>query len=93
MNRFNKITSQVKNPDKKNAVVMGRKTWDSLPKKPLPNRINIILTNSTNNYSEYPNTIATCSLNNALSVLNNLKSKETLKIFLLLEDKEYMKRL
>mgnify|MGYP004457001829 CR=1 FL=1 len=25
-------------------VVMGRKTWDSLPKKPLPNRLNIIIT-------------------------------------------------
>jgi len=25
-------------------VVMGRNTWDSLPKKPLPNRINYILT-------------------------------------------------
>lgn len=25
-------------------VIMGRKTWDSLPKKPLPNRRNIILT-------------------------------------------------
>ena len=27
-----------------NYVLMGRKTWDSLPKKPLPNRINIIKT-------------------------------------------------
>ena len=26
--------------------VMGRKTWDSLPVKPLPNRTNMILTNS-----------------------------------------------
>ena len=26
-------------------VVMGRKTWDSLPKKPLPNRLNIIISN------------------------------------------------
>ena len=26
-------------------VVMGRKTWDSLPKKPLPNRTNIVITN------------------------------------------------
>ncbi len=26
------------------AVIMGRKTWDSLPKKPLPNRRNIIVT-------------------------------------------------
>ena len=25
-------------------VIMGRKTWDSLPKKPLPNRRNIVLT-------------------------------------------------
>lgn len=25
-------------------VIMGRKTWDSLPKKPLPNRFNIIVT-------------------------------------------------
>jgi dihydrofolate reductase len=25
------------------AVVMGRKTWDSLPKKPLPNRQNIVV--------------------------------------------------
>ncbi len=25
-------------------VVMGRNTWDSLPKKPLPNRTNIIIT-------------------------------------------------
>lgn len=25
-------------------VVMGRKTWDSLPKKPLPNRKNVVIT-------------------------------------------------
>lgn len=25
-------------------VVMGRNTWDSLPKKPLPNRVNIVVT-------------------------------------------------
>ena len=27
-----------------NVVIMGRKTWDSLPKKPLPNRINYVIT-------------------------------------------------
>lgn len=26
------------------AVIMGRRTWDSLPKKPLPRRMNIIVT-------------------------------------------------
>ena len=25
-------------------IVMGRKTWDSLPKKPLPGRTNIVIT-------------------------------------------------
>ena len=29
-------------------VVMGSKTWDSLPKKPLPDRINIIISNKGN---------------------------------------------
>ena len=29
-----------------NIVVMGRKTWDSLPKKPLSNRFNIVITSS-----------------------------------------------
>lgn len=24
-------------------IVMGRKTWDSLPKKPLPNRVNVVV--------------------------------------------------
>lgn len=27
-----------------NVVVMGRKTWDSLPKKPLPDRLNLVIT-------------------------------------------------
>lgn len=27
-------------------VVMGRKTWDSLPNKPLPNRTNVVITNN-----------------------------------------------
>lgn len=36
-----------------NVVIMGRKTFESLPnKKPLPNRINIIMTNDLNYYVE-----------------------------------------
>lgn len=35
-----------KNLTTNNIVVMGRKTWDSLPMKPLPNRINVVITNS-----------------------------------------------
>ena len=31
-------------------VVMGRKTWDSLPKKPLPNRHNLVITKDPSIY-------------------------------------------
>lgn len=30
------------------AVIMGRKTWESLPRKPLPGRLNIVITRSAN---------------------------------------------
>lgn len=37
------------------AVVMGRKTWESLPKKPLPNRINLVITSANmENYNPRP---------------------------------------
>jgi len=43
---FKRVTTETEDPKKKNAVVMGRKTWDSLPErfKPLPNRKNIVIT-------------------------------------------------
>lgn len=48
---FKNVTSHTSSPDKVNAVVMGRKTWESLPAKyrPLPNRLNVILSKSTYN--------------------------------------------
>lgn len=35
-----------------NWIVMGRKTWDSLPKKPLPNRPHLVITNDPLSYEE-----------------------------------------
>ena len=40
---FSKLTKGSGN----NAIIMGRKTWDSLPRKPLPKRENIILSRDT----------------------------------------------
>ncbi len=42
---FKEITTAVTDPSKKNAVIMGRKTWESLPSKfrPLPGRVNLVL--------------------------------------------------
>ena len=36
-------------------VIMGRKTFDSLPNGPLPNRINVVLTNRPNKYIQLEN--------------------------------------
>jgi len=46
--RFKEITTSINNPNEINIVIMGRKTYDSLPSnvKPLPNRINVIITNN-----------------------------------------------
>jgi dihydrofolate reductase/thymidylate synthase len=51
MKYFKNITSTVDSTfssNSQNAVVMGRKTWESIPKKfrPLPNRLNVVLSRS-----------------------------------------------
>lgn len=45
LRHFKEITTKTTLPGKMNAVIMGRKTWDSLPQafKPFPDRINIVL--------------------------------------------------
>lgn len=42
MKRFKELTSN-------GVIIMGRKTWDSLPNKPLPNRVNIVLSGRIEN--------------------------------------------
>src|SRR5690242_16512107 len=48
---FNKIKGNIQS-SRKNIVVMGRSTWDSIPKKyrPLDNRINVVLSGSETFY-------------------------------------------
>lgn len=45
LKHFATITTSVTQPNHQNAVIMGRKTWDSLPQKakPLPRRLNVVL--------------------------------------------------
>ena len=45
LKHFKEITTAVTDPAKKNAVIMGRKTWESLPQKfrPLEGRVNLVL--------------------------------------------------
>ncbi|KAF8402985.1 hypothetical protein HHK36_011079 [Tetracentron sinense] len=45
---FKEVTMATSDPVKKNAVVMGRKTWESIPleHQPLPGRLSVVLTRS-----------------------------------------------
>lgn len=45
---FKEITKTTTDPEKTNAVIMGRKTWESIPleHRPLPGRLNVVLTRS-----------------------------------------------
>ena len=45
MSFFRDLTSTCDDENKMNAVILGRKTWESIPTKfrPLPGRINIVL--------------------------------------------------
>lgn len=54
--RFKRLTSG-------KTVIMGRNTWDSLPKKPLPGRINIVVSTRPLE-AEYDNVIRASELNN-----------------------------
>ncbi len=44
-----KTTKTTTTPNRKNALIMGRKTWESLPKnrRPLPDRINIVISRNS----------------------------------------------
>ena len=50
LKHFKTITTKTQHAEKRNAVIMGRRTWESLPSgyKPLPQRVNIVLTQQEN---------------------------------------------
>lgn len=71
---FFKKTTQYSNCNtRQNCIIMGRNTWNSLPKKPLPSRINIVISKTLkqdNGYYVFNN------LDMALDyILNNLVQK------------------
>ena len=58
LQHFKKITTRTRSLYKKNAVIMGRKTYESLPDsvRPLSERINIVLSHNNNNNNIYLDT-------------------------------------
>ena len=78
---FKEITTRELNGTQ-NVVVMGRKTWESLPKKPLPNRINVVLSKNRDetfirSINKHNSTFVVDSLSKVLdtfSLIPNIKS-------------------
>eukprot|EP00959_Pyramimonas_sp_CCMP1952_P399324 8367055-Pyramimonas_sp.AAC.1 len=89
MKYFKQITSATSAPAKKNAVVMGRKTWESIPQKfrPLSDRLNIVLSRTlapsskenNNTESSIPEGVHVfASLNEALEMLGEDEYKDSI---------------
>ncbi|EFJ36491.1 hypothetical protein SELMODRAFT_404548 [Selaginella moellendorffii] len=66
---FKRITSEAADARKKNAVVMGRRTWESIPAKfrPLPGRVNVVLSRAGLELGD--KAIVCSSLDSALGIL------------------------
>jgi dihydrofolate reductase len=61
LKRFKRLTSG-------NAVIMGKKTWESLPRRPLPGRTNIVLTDNPHEIIE--GSVTVYSIDEALAKCN-----------------------
>ena len=71
---FKDVTSKTTVENSRNAVIMGRKTWESIPVKfrPLPDRLNIILSRSYENEIIDENIIHANSVESSLSFMSNI---------------------
>lgn len=82
MQHFKNITSRSEQPDLMNAVIMGRKTWESIPKKfrPLDKRINVVLSRNPEFFPDNEQVLVYGSLDEALEALVN--NKKVGKVFI-----------
>ena len=86
---FKKITTHSNYPISLNVVIMGRKTWDSIPAifKPLKDRINIILTKNIEKYESETSTmnnVFVCkNIPNCIYLLESIKNVNKENIFII----------
>ncbi|KAK9700528.1 hypothetical protein K7432_012144 [Basidiobolus ranarum] len=86
---FKKVTSFVPStePNRKNAVIMGRKTWESIPAKfrPLPGRLNVILSRNAKDLRVQTEGLSDVRVHSSLSeALGELqKTTDIFRVFLI----------
>ena len=81
---FKKITASTDVETKKNAVIMGRNTWESLPDKsrPLKDRFNVVLTKQKKRFNNYEKCdYITNSIEDSINYLSELN--EIQRIFVI----------
>ena len=73
---FQKIT-------KNHIIVMGRKTFESLPNGPLKNRINVVITNQRELYDKNNETLIYTNFANSFALLETLQKETQKEIFII----------
>lgn len=75
-------------------VIMGRKTWDSLPRKPLPGRVNIVITRQAGFVAEGAHVVANAAdalaRAGAVAEIAIIGGGEIYHVFLPLADRVYL---
>lgn len=86
MKYFKEVTSTTKDPKKVNAVVMGRKTWESIPPRfrPLPNRINMVVSRQPRAQLHLDDQVySTSSLSQGIEHLNTSLGERLERIYII----------
>ena len=75
MKFFKEITSKTEDESKQNMLIMGRKTWESIPERfrPLPERVNVVLTRNSD--ADFEGAQKADSLERALELANDQVEK------------------
>ena len=68
---------------KNHIIVMGRKTFESLPNGPLKNRINIVITNQTELYENSNETLIYTNFENSFALLETLQKETQKEVFII----------
>lgn len=87
MKHFSSITTQSKKVGIYNAIIMGRKTFESFGSKPLPNRLNIVISKTLGPLAESGKSLpflSFSSLDSALKFTAKLQDEKTIgKVFVI----------
>lgn len=77
MKYFKQVTTLTFGNNKQNVVIMGRKTWDSIPPrfKPLPNRINVVISRSFTNELVFDNELNCYKINSIDLSIKEIEKK------------------